>query len=115
MANGIVLALHHMRWPFKYPATLINTGSLHYASINRDITFEHGQPALLAIGMIQCANATVLAINIEGWPTRGLAEGSLCWNTGWPRPVKSSYLFRFCFDNVPLIQGFLKSVAMHRG
>ena len=62
---GIFLRVKADSRAFKVPEALIDTSSLHDTAILCDITEEHGQSAILRIGMFEVTNATLGTIGIE--------------------------------------------------
>ena len=66
--TGVFLRVEADGRTLEVPQRLIDASSLHDTAILCDITKEHGQSAILRIGMFEVADATLSTIGIEGTP-----------------------------------------------
>ena len=62
---SVFLRVEHHSGSAEVPQRLVDAGGLHNAAVLRNVAEEHGQSAILCIGMLQVANATLAAIGVE--------------------------------------------------
>ena len=59
------LRVKHLGRTCKLPDAFVHSGSLHYTTVLGDVTLQYGQSAILAISVLQVADATVGTVSIE--------------------------------------------------
>src|SRR5690606_3568553 len=92
---------------------LIHTGGLHHAAVEGDVAVQHGQAALFRVGVLEAADAAVLAVVVEGVPTGRLAERGLRRDARRASLEEGVHGFIVGLGDVPLGDGFGYRLAVH--
>ena len=62
---GILLGVEADGGTLEVPQTLVYAGRLHHAAVLGDVAEEHGQTAILRVGMLNIAYAAVGTVKVE--------------------------------------------------
>ncbi|KPY72918.1 Two component transcriptional regulator, winged helix family [Pseudomonas savastanoi pv. fraxini] len=108
-----VLAFEDFGVAFEDVNRLVDTGSFHYAAIQRDVAVQHGQAAFLRIGVLYAADAAVFAVVIQAFPTGRLAERGLRRDACRARLEEGVHGFVVSLGDVPFGDAFGQGLAVH--
>jgi len=96
------------------PQSLINTGRLDDTAIQRNVTFEHGQTAVLGVSVVNIPHTTSLTVSVKGFIHRRLGSHCQVEPVGRCRTVKVISLGRrMIYRNIKSLDSFAKGLAIH--
>src|SRR5690606_26855358 len=110
--NRVFLAFEHASTTGKGENAFINTGRLHNAAVNGHVPVEHRQAAVLGVGVLDRADAAVLAVHVQFGVIGVLAEGFLAADVAGSRLVELFDLVRNRgIHDVPGLKGLAQGAA----
>ena len=84
---------------------IVHPGGFHDAAALGDVAVQHGQAAVLAVGVFVVADAAVFAVVVQAVPTGFLAEGGLGGDACRPGGEHFFHAFILGANDVVMLQG----------
>src|SRR5690606_7669271 len=111
--NGVVLALEHARAAGKDPLRFVHACGLDDAAVGRQVAVQHGQAAILRVGVFFAADTARLAVEVQRQEGGVLAEGHRGGNAAGGRAIEVERIAASAAVDVPLFDGLAQRAAVH--
>ena len=112
--HGGILTLENTCRAAECPQTFFNPGRFDDATLLGQIAVEHGQPAILRVGVGLVTDATLRAVKIQRRITLVLREGDLAGHTAWCGLVELGHALVGCIEHhVPGVKCGAEGCRVH--
>ncbi len=102
-ANRRFLAFNNSGRSAEVENAFIHPSGFNDAAFQSDVTEQHRQAAVLAIGILNVTDTTIRTVVIQGFKSAVLTECHLRGHTTRPGPIKRFYGFVFSLHHVVLL------------